>query len=65
MHRYNWVAFCLHPVGSWDLISHVFPPQVQPDGVTLEYNPYSWNLVWAVLWVLRDVWALGCGHLFS
>lgn len=38
-------ALCLHPVGSWDLISRVFSPQVQPDGVTLEYNPYSWNLV--------------------
>ncbi|KAK1337687.1 hypothetical protein QTO34_002320 [Cnephaeus nilssonii] len=35
------------------------PFLVQPDGVTLEYNPYSWNLVRAVLFVLWDVWALG------
>lgn len=60
-HRLDRVALCLHPVGSWDLISHIFPSQVQPDGVTLEYNPYSWNLVWAVLWVLRDIWALRWG----
>lgn len=31
---------------SWPLaVSHLSPPQVQPDGATLEYNPYSWNLV--------------------
>lgn len=48
LYLYHWldrVALSHHPVGSWDLISHVFAPQIQPDGVTLEYNPYSWNLV--------------------
>lgn len=32
--------------------SRLFPPQIQPDGVTLEYNPYSWNLVLPPFWVL-------------
>ena len=43
----------LHPPPSWLWeFSHLFPPQIPPDGVTLEYNPYSWNLVSLPLWVL-------------
>lgn len=38
-HRLDTAALSFHS------LSHLFPPQVQPDGVTLEYNPYSWNLV--------------------
>lgn len=40
-----------HPADSWNLAIS-FLHRLQPDGVTLEYNPYSWNLVSLPLWVL-------------
>lgn len=40
-------------VVSWALCCATYqsplPPQVQPDGVTLKYNDYAWNKVWALL----------------
>lgn len=41
-------------------ISHCLPlPQIQPDGVTLKYNDYAWNKVWAQ--ALQPLWLWGEG----
>lgn len=45
---YTSQGFCpsVECPAQWPLaLSSVSPLQVQPDGATLEYNPYSWNLV--------------------